>query len=316
MVMNSTGSPCSLADDITARARTAGACAAAFAAAGPLTPAELAPFERWLADGRHAGMSYMEKYAELRADPRTLLEGARSILCTAFAYGPAGRRHPLIADYALGEDYHTALRTALAPVAQAMEAAVPGSATRICIDTAPLRERVWAVRAGLGFVGLNNLLIVPGVGSKVFLAEILWTEAVPPAVPATKTACEGCGACVAACPAHALNGNGALDARRCLSYLTIEHRGEFPDGLSLAHRRIYGCDMCQDVCPHNRGVANTILPAFTPLPEIMDLTLADMASVGDADFRRIFRCSAIFRLKAANMRRNARAATENGRPCN
>lgn len=306
--MNSTASPCSLADDIVARARAAGACAAAFADAGPLTPAELAPFGRWLADGRHAGMSYMEKYAELRADPRTLLEGARTVLCTAFAYGPVGHRHPLIADYALGEDYHTALRTALTSVAQAMETAVPGSATRICIDTAPLRERVLAVRAGLGFVGLNNLLIVPGVGSRVFLAEILWTEAVPAAPPAAKTTCEGCGACVAACPAHALDGTGGLDARRCLSYLTIEHRGELPDGLPLAHRRIYGCDICQDACPHNRGVANAILPAFNPLPEVMDLTLADMAGIGDVDFRRIFRRSAIFRLKAANMRRNALAA--------
>lgn len=312
--MNSTASPCSVADDIVARARAAGACAAAFADAGPLTPSELAPFGRWLADGRHAGMSYMEKYAELRADPRTLLEGAQSVLCTAFAYGPVGHRHPLIADYALGEDYHTALRTALTPVAQAMETAVPGSATRICIDTAPLRERVLAVRAGLGFVGLNNLLIVPGVGSRVFLAEILWTETVPAAPPAAKTTCEGCGACVAACPAHALDGTGGLDARRCLSYLTIEHRGELPDGLPLAHRRIYGCDICQDACPHNRGVANAILPAFNPLPEVMDLTLADMAGIGDADFRRIFRRSAIFRLKAANMRRNALAATANGQP--
>lgn len=312
--MNSTASPCSLADGIVSRARAAGACAAAFADAGPLTPSELAPFGRWLADGRHAGMSYMEKYAELRADPRTLLEGARSVLCTAFAYGPVGRRHPLIADYALGEDYHTALRTALTPVAQAMETAVPGSATRICIDTAPLRERVLAVRASLGFIGLNNLLIVPGIGSRVFLAEILWTEAVPAAPPAAKTTCERCGACVAACPGHALDGSGGLDARRCLSYLTIEHRGELPDSLPLAHRRIYGCDICQDACPHNRGVANAILPAFNPLPEVMDLTLADMAAIGDADFRRIFRHSAIFRLKAANMRRNALAATANGQP--
>ena len=151
----------SLCDHIVQLVHEAGACAAGFSEAAPLSSAELAVFDHWIASGRHAGMEYMERYGDLRADPRTLLDGTCSILSVAFAYAPAPHRHPLIADYALGEDYHTALRTMLHPVASAMEAAVPGSTTRICIDTAPIRERVWAVRARLGFIGLNNLLIVP-----------------------------------------------------------------------------------------------------------------------------------------------------------
>lgn len=302
--MNSASSPCSA---IVEAARAAGAVAAGFAAITPLTPDELAPFERWLADGRHAGMAYMERYGNLRADPATLLDGARSMLCMAFSYVPR-RRHPLFADYALGEDYHTALRRALQPVAAAMEGAVPGSATRICIDTAPLRERVWAVRAGLGFIGLNNLLIVPGTGSKVFLAEILWTAEAEPSSPLPSTRCEGCRACVSACPGAALDGCGGLDARRCLSYLTIEHRGELHADVVLAGRRIYGCDICQDVCPHNSEARTTVSEAFAPSAELMALSLEDIADISDADFRRIFCRSAVLRAKADGLRRNAARA--------
>ena len=302
----------SLCDHIVQLVHEAGACAAGFSEAAPLSSAELAVFDHWIASGRHAGMEYMERYGDLRADPRTLLDGTCSILSVAFAYAPAPHRHPLIADYALGEDYHTALRTMLHPVASAMEAAVPGSTTRICIDTAPIRERVWAVRARLGFIGLNNLLIVPGVGFRIFLAEILWTHLpeIPPK-PSMPTSCEGCMACVKACPGHALDGNGGLDARRCLSYLTIEHRGELPEGLSLCGRRIYGCDICQDACPHNRGTNPPVPEAFRPSPELMELTLDAAADISDDDFRRLFRRSAVKRTKAAGLRRNAAKAREN-----
>lgn len=301
--MNSEPSPCSA---VIRAALRSGAVAAGFAEAGPLTEAETGIFDRWLAAGRHAGMDYMERYADLRADPRSLLDGTRSILSLAFPYAQPVR-HPLFADYALGEDYHTALRRILAPVAALMESSVPGSATRICIDTAPVRERVWAVRAGLGFIGLNNLLIVPGIGSKVFLAEILWTAAAEPSAPLPQSRCEGCGACVRACPGGALDCCGGLDARRCLSYLTIEHRGPLPEALSLRGRRIYGCDVCQDVCPHNRVTPPPVPEAFVPSPALLNLTLADAASITDDSFRLLFRNSAVRRTKAAGLRRNARS---------
>jgi len=306
--MNSIASRC---DAILSLARSIGACAAGFAAAGPLTASELAVFERWIADGRHAGMDYMEKYADLRADPRLLLDGACSVLCMAFPYGPAERRHPLFSDYALGDDYHTVLRSALEPVAAAMKASAPGSDTRICIDTAPIRERVWAVRAGIGFIGLNNLLIVPGAGSKVFLAEILWTADARPSSEPARTTCEGCGACVKACPGRALDGCGGLDARRCLSYLTIEHRGAWPDDApGLPGPAIYGCDLCQQRCPHNAAPAPG-LPEFAPSAAMRSLTTDSLAALDASRYESLFASSAVTRCPAEQLRRNAEKIKNN-----
>ncbi len=291
-------------------ARSAGACAAGFAPLHPLTAAERRPFERWLAEGRHTGMAYMERYGELRDNPADLHPGAQTALCMAFPYAGT-RRHPLIADYALGDDYHTVLRRSVAPIEALMQEIAPGSTTRVCIDTAPVRERVLAVRAGLGTVGLNNLLIVPGAGSKIFLTEIFWTQAVEPSQPLAAELCTRCGACVAACPGGALDGCGGLDAARCLSYLTIEHRGAIPDGISLKNKRIYGCDICQDACPHNRNAApQSILPGLQPNSALEGLTLEFAARISDDDFRRIFRHSAVKRTKAEGLRRNAAKALD------
>lgn len=294
------------------RAASAGACAAGFAEVRPVDAAACQAYDKWLADGAHAGMDYLEKYSDVRSDPALLLDGARSIFCLAFAYmKPDGRRSALFADYALGRDYHTVLRKHLEPLAAEMREAVYGSKTRICIDTAPLRERYWAATAGVGFIGRNNQLIVPAVGSRVFLAEILWTASVRPSQSRIDESCAGCGLCVKACPGHALDGGGALDARRCLSYLTIEHRGDLPEGVSLAGRRIYGCDICQDVCPHNADAsAAPVLEAFAPDEALLSLDVEAVASMAQADFSRIFSGSAVKRAKLAGLLRNA------GRACN
>lgn len=161
------------------------------------------------------------------------------------------------------------------------------------------------MQAGLGFIGLNNLLIVPGAGSKVFLAEIFWTVGVEPSAPCSRTACEGCGACVRACPGGALDGYGGLDARRCLSYLTIEHRGELPAELDLRHRRIYGCDVCQDACPHNKLPNAGTIEEFMPSERLMELGLDDVATMTPSAFRSLFRSSAVRRARLEGLRRNA-----------
>lgn len=293
----------SLCDEARRLCLDAGACAVGITGADDMEPADIAAYERWIASGAHGAMDYLSRYPEVRRSPRLLLEGAKSIVVCAFAYTPT-TRHPLIADYALGEDYHDVLRRALTPVAEALQAMVPHSATRICVDTAPLRERLIAVRAGVGFIGRNMQLIVPGVGSRVFLAEILWTAALEPDMPCEQTCC-GCGACVSACPGHALDCADAIDARRCLSYLTIEYRGDLAPDVRLPGR-IYGCDICQDVCPHNRDTRPAaVLPAFRPNEELMDLDAEAMAQLSAEDFRRIFRRSAIRRAKAEGLRRNA-----------
>lgn len=284
----------------------AGACAVGFARVETLPEEANRRFEQWLTSGRNAGMAYMANYADIRSNPDLLLPGAKTLISCAFAYSTPGiRRHPLFADYAVGSDYHEVLRKALTPVAERLNDESVG--TRICIDTAPLRERFWAVRAGVGFMGLNNMLIVPGVGSRVFLAEILWTGDVEPDISRENESCEGCGACMRACPGGALDGTGSVDASRCMSYLTIEHRGALPADLRLPGR-IYGCDVCQDVCPHNRNTREvTVLDSLLPRDSVMALTYDDIATMEQADFSRIFSHSAVKRAKLEGLKRNAKA---------
>lgn len=279
----------------------AGAVAAGIAAVGPVDDNAAEVYRRWIESGGNGGMLYLEKYTDIRRNPELLLPGAKTVICCAFAYtSPEFPRSALFADYALGDDYHEVLREALAPVANALD-----GETRICIDTAPLRERYWAVRAGVGFIGVNNQLIVPGVGSGVFLAEILWTGTTEADKP-LETDCLHCGACVKACPGSALDGEGSMDARKCLSYLTIEHRGAFPEPSQRLSGRIYGCDICRDVCPlaRSRGPVY-VLPALRPRSEILALTLADVKGMSQEKFSSTFRRSAVKRAKLAGLLRNA-----------
>lgn len=286
-------------------AADAGACACGFAPAVPLPDSERRYYRNWIASGRHAGMTYMERYEDIRFAPSLLLNGCQSVMSLAFSYSDSATPdHPLFARYALGKDYHDVLRRRLEPIAAAMETACPGSRTRICVDTAPVRERYWAVQAGVGFIGLNNSLIVPDVGSRVFLAEIFWTASVDADEPCD-ISCGNCGSCIHACPGRALDGKGALDARRCYSYLTIEHRDALPDRADLSDKKIYGCDICQNVCPHNRGAGAPIAPEFRPSPGLMDLSLDDVLAMNQEDFSRIFRGSAVKRAKLSGLLRNA-----------
>ena len=297
-----------MSDAVIQCAIEAGAVAAAFAQCGPIEPRFADIYDDWLARGANAGMDYMEQYRDIRNDPRLLLEGARSMLCCAFPYGQSAEdRCELFSDYAVGDDYHEVLRRRLEPVATLMQQIVPGSNTRICIDTAPLRERYWAMRAGVGFIGINNQLIVPGIGSKVFLAEILWTAEAEYGSPVAN-GCAHCGRCVKACPGGALDGNGGINCRMCLSYLTIEHRGELPDNLTLPHR-IYGCDICQDVCPHNSHSVEP-LAEFRPRPSVKALTRSKIIELTQTEFSSTFTHSAVKRAKLAGLQRNARCPKE------
>lgn len=265
-------------------------------------------YENWIDDGCHASMNYLEKYADIRRDPRMLLDGAKSIICCAFPYFHPARETPgalRIARYARGLDYHEVVRQRLATVAARIRD-IYGGDTRVCVDTAPLRERYWAIRSGLGFIGLNNHLIIPGGGSYFFLGEILSTVGFKPSPPAVATECEKCGRCIKACPTGALLPEGRCDARRCLSYLTIEHRGEFPEGTKL-HGRFYGCDACAEACPHNASPTVTDIPEFLPNPRLLHLTAEEMVSMTSNEFAATFKGSPMKRAKADGLRRNAEA---------
>ena len=274
--------------DIIRRLSDTGACAVGFARAAEVDPADMERFEAYLCAGHHAEMEYLTSNMDLRRDPRTLLDDARTVIVCAFCY----RRkepHPLVADYALSEDYHRVLPRA---IYQALDGIDGGF--RVCVDSAPVLERYWAVRSGIGFIGRNHCLIVPGVGSKVLLAVILTTIELAPDTP-YQGQCYGCDRCLRACPAGAL-GRDSLDCRRCLSYLTIEHRGPLPEGTRLPGR-VVGCDICQDVCPHNR--AEVYAPdILAPMPKIMAARTPDaLATVS-------LRNTALARAGRTNLLRN------------
>lgn len=304
-------------------ARRCGACAVGFAAVGKVGEEQLRRFDRWLTLGLNGELAYMANHRALREDPATLLPGARTLISLAFPYPGTtfNIQHSTftISSYALGEDYHIALRKRLEPLVGHLTAR--GEEVRVCIDSAPLHERYWAVRAGLGFVGKNGSLIIPGIGSRVFLAEILWTAdcedmpghngaAVLPTAE-TETACLLCRRCVDACPTGAITTDG-IDARRCLSALTIEHRGPFTeqqtDLLRSAASRgaapLFGCDICRNVCPHNHKSAP--LPEFLPGEAIKTLSIEELQTMTGGEFKRRFAASPLLRAGLPLLRRTLR----------
>lgn len=291
----------------------AGASAAGVAAVCHVDDASVELYRRWIAAGRHADMAYLERYDDVRRDPGLLLEGARSIIVGAFSYANPGvtermrsEGRPVIAEYALGSDYHTELRRRMDAVGKELTGRFGGK-YRVCIDTAPLRERYWAKQAGVGFVGRNNYIIVPGLGAHFFLASLLWSgEPADGYDTPCDAECDGCGACAAACPTGALDGEGGCDARRCISFLTIESREPLPDGIAT-RGQLFGCDICRKVCPHEPAQPDvTTIDDFRARPEVSNLTAEDWAIMTKERFNDIFRDSAVKRAKLDKLKANVR----------
>ena len=294
-------SPCK--DEIIAEAKRLGFYKIGFAKVRSVEKASASQYADWISVGCHGEMSYLDRYHDVRNNPQQLLPSAKTIIVCAASYYPAKKQsieHPQIATYALGRDYHEVLRERLMLLADFV-----GGETRVCVDTAPLRERYWAVQAGVGFVGRNSQLIIPDAGSYFFLGEILTSIEFPADTPLTQS-CLECGRCVDSCPGNAIIGNGAIDARRCLSYLTIEYKGDFPKGFSLGNR-LYGCDECQAVCPHNSTPIFTSIPDFEPSDELLSLDKKTISELTPELFSMIFRHSAIKRTKLAGLLRNLKA---------
>ncbi len=287
------------------------------AAAEPLP--EIAWYREWLRRGCHAGMTYLEgRGAELRADPRALLRSAKSIICLGKVYntpGPysidyraAGRFW--VSRYAWGQDYHYLLRRDLRRLARRLSTSFEEPLEwRGCVDSAPLLERAYARRAGLGWIGKNSCIINQKTGSWVFLAELLVSWELAPDAPVAER-CGSCRRCLEACPTGAIirsdfPGGPAytVDSRRCISYLTIEHRGALPLGAKISLRRnLFGCDICQEVCPWNRKAPLSGEPGFQPAnfaPEAAELLRLD-----EAEFKQRFRRTPLARAGRAGIRRN------------
>jgi len=245
---------------VIALAREEGFAAAAVAPAGPVPHADR--FREWLRRGWHGSMAYMARHRELRLGQQPIVEGARSVLCLAAAHGGDESSSSLVARYARGRDYHKVLKTRCHRLMDRLRALETGFAGRAFVDSGPLPERSLAAWSGLGWIGRNGCLYVPALGSYVLLCGIVCNLSLTPGRP-IESPCAGCGACREACPTGAIGQDGLVDSRRCISYLTIEHRGGVPRELwPLMGCRLFGCDRCQEACPHNRPAA----PARSPSP--------------------------------------------------
>ena len=302
-----------IASLIKSQAASLGFDACGFAAVEPVDDEAVARYDRWLEHGHNGCMQWAAGHRDLRRDPAMLLEGARTVISLALNYYPARFQPPgtlRVAYYAYGRDYHEVLREKLTELSHFIEQ-ITHCVTRPCVDSAPIRERYWAQRAGLGFVGRNNCLILPGKGSFFFLGEIVTTAQLAPDKPCTGT-CGDCGKCVAACPAGALSEQGAVDASRCLSCLLIEnHADELPAWVGeVIGDRVVGCDECQLCCPHNSHAVATTVEDFAPIEAVMTLTRERIEAMTAGEFKRTFAHSAISRLRYKTLRRNAALITD------
>lgn len=306
----------SLKDKIKAEASRLGFFVCGFAKAEPVSEAMRRHYLGWLADGRNADMAYLGNNLDKRFDPRLLMPGVKTIVVVAQNYFPARRLpegEPQIADYALGLDYHDIVKQKLRQLA----ATVGIADYRAFVDTAPVLERYWAVRAGLGWIGKNQQLIIPHAGSEFFLGELFVTIELPPDEPLPNR-CGTCHRCVDACPTHALSlpatcveGYGDItrfDARLCLSYQTIENRGELTVGAKAAMGdTFYGCDRCQRACPWNRFAKPSTEPLLQPREELLAMTRQKWENLTEEDYRRLFKGSAVKRAKYEGLMRNIKA---------
>ncbi len=305
-----------LAHALKAEARRLGFDACGIAKAERLD-AEAARLEQWLLEGRHASMGWMENHFEKRVDPRRLVDGARSVVSVLHTYyqpeeHPADPAVGKISRYAWGDDYHEVLKDKLYALYHWLDEAAGGIAGRVFVDSAPVLDKAWAARSGLGWIGKSTMLLNRDLGSFFFIGELI-VDVPLPADEAAADYCGSCTRCLDACPTGALDAPYQIDAGRCISYLTIEHRGaELPEGTgSEIGSWVFGCDVCQEVCPWTKFSRPTDEPRFRPRPGLTDTELSAWAELDLDAFRERFLGSPVKRAKFEGFQRNVRAALGN-----
>lgn len=266
-----------------------------------------ANYMKWLSEECHADMGYLERNIEKRLDPRLLVEGAKSIISVALNYYPhqtLPQDVPQFAYYAYGEDYHYVVRGKLKQLFDFIKNRFPETSGRYFSDSAPVLERFWAAQAGIGFVGKNTLLIIPGKGSYFFLGELIVDIELDYDAPISQN-CGKCRRCIDACPTGAIEKPHWLNANKCISYQTIENKGEIsPEIVPKLSNNVYGCDICQKVCPWNRFAKPHQTNEFFPLEEFLSLDEEKLLQIDEETYRRIFKKSAVKRAKFVGLKRN------------
>lgn len=272
---------------------------------------DAARLETWLQQGMHGAMQYMENHFELRVNPGLLVPGARSVITLLKNYFPAREQEPeavKIAKYALGKDYHEVIRAKMNQFLHTLRENIGEVNGRGFVDSAPVLERSWAQKSGLGWIGKSGNLITKQSGSFFFIATLITDLELEYDDPFAKDYCGSCTRCIDACPTDAILPDRVVNGSQCISYYTIELKDMLLP--SAAKDKFdnwaFGCDICQDVCPWNRFSRPTDEPEFTPIPEVLNLSSAEWEAMTEETFRNLFRHSAISRTKWKGMQRNIR----------
>jgi len=271
--------------------------------------------EAWLHKGFNGTMHYMEKYFEQRIDPTKLVPNAKSVIVLLKNYYPEKRQNPdapQVSKYAYGKDYHEIIKQQLNVFLEKIKNTFGEIQGRSFVDSAPILEKSWAQKSGLGWIGKNGMLINKGFGSFYFIATLITDLKLEYDMPMKKDFCGSCTRCINACPTNAILPNKTVDGSKCISYFTIECKDEFlPDELKTKFNHcLFGCDICQDVCPWNRFSKPTQDKAFLPIVEILNFTAKDWLDVTEENFSRIFKHSPLKRSKYKGIMRNLKFILE------
>jgi len=316
----------SLAEDIKAKALESGFDLVGITDAGPIDNKQFKLLTDWLALGYAGRMNYMRENLDKRTNPAKLLKGAKSVICVGLNYKPSsdqGTRdesshlpssRPMgkVANYARYEDYHVFIKKGLGKLVDFMNSAAGGDHKfKICVDSAPLAERALAARAGLGFIGKNHMLTNPTLGPQIFLGEIITSLELQTDEPISDS-CRGCNKCIEACPTGALRADGQFDANKCISYLTIEHKGQVADDLvEKIGDRLFGCDECVLACPYERDAPVCKNKQFKLYSDRAKLDLGRILNLTEEEFDAEFADSPIKRLGLSRLKRNAQICLAN-----
>lgn len=266
--------------------------------------------EQWLANDFHGKMHYMENHFDKRLDPRLLVEGAKSVISLSYNYFPSEvqqNQSYKIAKYAYGEDYHHVVKNKLFELLSLIRDEIGEVNGRCFVDSAPVMERVWAEKSGLGWTGKNTLLIQKKKGSFFFLAELIIDLELAYDYPFTINHCGTCTRCIDACPTQAILPNNQIDSKKCISYLTIELRDAIPvEFKNKTDNWIFGCDVCQDVCPWNRHSKPHQEELFQPKENLLEMSKTDWEEITEETFKKVFKKSAVKRTKYSGLIKNIR----------
>lgn len=280
---------------------------------------EFLRFEDWLGNNNHAEMQYLERHKDLRKDPRKILNSAKTIIVTATNYYTSGKHSGKqgfgkISRYCWGRDYHNVIKKMLKGLSKEIITLFPDTENRYFVDSGPVLEKQWAVRAGMGWQGKNGLIMHPKYGTWIFLGVILTNLEIEPDKPYIKDLCKDCTKCIDACPTKAIIKPKVIDANKCIAYHTIETKSQetIPEKIrENLNSWLFGCDICQEVCPWNKKATETYIKEFYPNNKPIEWGIDDIINMNEECFDQVFSRSPVKRLGFNGLRRNALALKNN-----